>query len=101
MTECRVFPDGVAVDADAGHVYWTNMGVPEQDDGSVERVDLDGRRRKMVVEPGVTRTPKQLCLHKAEEKLYWSDRDGMRVMHANLDGSAIETLIETGRTDAT
>ena len=21
-------PDGVAVDADAGHIYWTNMGVP-------------------------------------------------------------------------
>lgn len=33
-------------------------------------------------------------------KLYWGDREGMRVMRANLDGSEIETLIERGRTDA-
>ncbi|MBV8347293.1 MAG: 3-hydroxyacyl-CoA dehydrogenase, partial [Mycolicibacterium sp.] len=25
VTGCRV-PDGVAVDVEAGHVYWTNMG---------------------------------------------------------------------------
>src|SRR4029077_7506675 len=31
--------------------------------------------------------------------LYWCDREGMRVMRANLDGSGIETLIETGHGD--
>jgi len=30
-------------------------------------------------------------------KLYWSDREGMRVMRSNLDGSQVETLVETGR----
>ena len=42
VTDCR-FPDGIAVDVAAGHIYWTNMGVPNLDDGSIERADLDGK----------------------------------------------------------
>jgi sugar lactone lactonase YvrE len=90
------YPDGVAVDVAAGHVYWTNMGVPSRNDGSIERADLDGKNRMFIVVPGGTFTPKQLHLDKANRKLYWSDREGMRVMRANLDGSQIETLIQTG-----
>jgi hypothetical protein len=33
-------------------------------------------------------------------KMYWSDREGMRVMRADLDGSNIEVLVTTGQTDA-
>ena len=40
-------PDGVVVDVAAGHVYWTNMGVPSSNDGSIERADLDGRNREI------------------------------------------------------
>ena len=94
-TDCP-YPDGVAVDVAAGHVYWTNMGVPSRNDGSIERADFDGRNRKFIVAPGGTFTPKQLHLDKANRKLYWSDREGMRVMRANLDGSRIETLVQTG-----
>jgi len=92
-------PDGIVVDVEAGHIYWTNMGIPNLDDGSIERADLDGRNRKVIVPQGVTHTPKQLHLDKANGKLYWGDREGMRVMRANLDGSQVETLIETGRGD--
>ena len=53
-----------------------------------------------IVPPGVTFTPKQLHLEKASGKLYWSDREGMRVMRANLDGSGVETLVQTGEGDA-
>src|SRR6476619_5737847 len=59
VTECRL-PDGIAVDVAAGHVYWTNMGNPKANDGSIERADLDGGNRKMIVPPGGTFTPKQL-----------------------------------------
>jgi hypothetical protein len=91
-------PDGIAVDAAAGHIYWTNMGTsPANNDGSIERADLDGRNRRMIVPPGKTFTPKQIQLDKKTGKLYWGDREGMRVMRCNLDGSQIETLVETGR----
>ena len=93
-------PDGIVVDAEAGHLYWTNMGVPSRNDGSIERADLDGRNRTTIVPEGATFTPKQLQLDKAGRKLYWSDREGMRVMRATLDGSSIETLVETGRTES-
>lgn len=89
-------PDGVAVDVAVGHVYWTNMGVPSRNDGSIERADLDGQNRKFIIAPGGTFTPKQLHLDKANGKLYWCDREGMRVMRANLDGSQIEILVQAG-----
>ena len=89
-------PDGIAVDAAAGHIYWTNMGVPNLNDGSIERADLDGKNRRVIVPQGVTHTPKQIHLDKANGKLYWCDREGMRVMRTNLDGSHVETLVKTG-----
>src|SRR6266852_4787298 len=98
VTDCHL-PDGIVVDAEAGHIYWTNMGIPNLDDGSIERADLDGGNRRVIVPQGVTHTPKQVHLDKGGGKLYWCDREGMRVMRANLDGSQAETLVETGRGD--
>ena len=98
VTGCAV-PDGVAVDVQAGHVYWTNMGAPPANDGSIERVDLDGRNRITVVPSGGTYTPKQLHIDAVGRKLYWGDREGMRVMRCELDGSHVETLVQTGQDD--
>ena len=98
VANCHL-PDGIVVDTEARHIYWTNMGVPNLDDGSIERADLDGSNRRVIVPQGVTHTPKQIHLDKENGKLYWSDREGMRVMRANLDGSQVEALVETGRGD--
>jgi len=41
---------------------------------------LDGTNVTNIVPPGKTWTPKQLQLDAKNGKLYWSDREGMRVM---------------------
>ena len=99
VTRCRL-PDGLAVDWAAGYIYWTNMGIPHRNDGSIERTDLDGGNRRFIIPEGGTFTPKQLHLEKRGGKLYWSDREGMRVMRANLDGSQVEILVQTGEGEA-
>ena len=83
----------MVLDVAAGHIYWTNMGDPNKNDGSIMRSDLNGKNMITIVPPGGAFTPKQLQLEKRSRKLYWSDREGMRVMRANLDGSEIETLV--------
>jgi DNA-binding beta-propeller fold protein YncE len=99
VEEGRKIPDGLVVDSAAGHMYWTNMGNPKANDGSILRSDLDGKNMTTVVPPGGTFTPKQLQLEKESGKLYWCDREGMRVMRANLDGSNIETLVDASEGD--
>jgi hypothetical protein len=99
VSEGRRIPDGIVVDSAAGHLYWTNMGNPTANDGSIERADFDGKNLTHIVPPGDTFTPKQLQLDEQNRKLYWCDREGMRVMRANLDGSKIETLIDTSEGD--
>jgi len=99
VSEGRKLPDGIVVDPAAGHIYWTNMGIPNANDGSVMRADLDGANTKTIVPEGATHTPKQLQLDKKNGKLYWSDREGMRVMRVNLDGSKLETLVDTSQGD--
>ena len=100
VSEGRRLPDGIVVDLEAGHLYWTNMGNPSANDGSIERSDFDGQNLTHIVPPGATFTPKQLQVDEKNRKLYWCDREGMRVMRANLDGSNIETLVDTSEGDA-
>jgi len=99
LENCGGTPDGIALDADKRHIYWTNMGNHyDQNDGYIERVDFDGSNRKIIIPPGTTFTPKQIKLDLENGLMYWCDREGMRVMRAQLDGSNITTLVQTGHT---
>lgn len=101
LPDAKDTPDGIAIDSDSGHIYWTNMGHSfSENDGYIQRMRLDGTEIVTLVQPGQTFTPKQLVLDLPNGKIYWSDREGMRVMRSNLDGSDVTVLVRTGTTDA-
>src|SRR3954469_369901 len=99
VEEGKKLPDGLAVDVAAGHLYWTNMGNLKKNDGSIFRSDLDGKNITTIIPAGGTFTPKQIQVETGTSKLYWCDREGMRVMRANLDGSNVQTLVDTSQGD--
>lgn len=106
-------PDGIAVDLRRRHVYWTNMGEPvapagrsptsdsaldfHAKNGSLERVDLDGTHRTTIIPQGSFVTGKQLVGAWSQGRLYWSDREGARVLSARLDGTDLrdEVVVAT------
>ena len=98
VTECRM-PDGIAVDVEGGHIYWTNMGVPILNDGSIERADLDGRNRKTIVPQGRHVHAETAPDRQEKRQAVLVRPRGMRVMRANLDGSNVETLVDSSRSD--
>src|ERR1700720_3310686 len=99
VSQAGNLPDGIVVDENSGHIYWTNMGTLGANDGSILRANLDGTNLMTIVPAGGTHTAKQIQLDKQNRKLYWCDREGMRVMRANLDGSDIETLVDPSEVD--
>lgn len=92
------YPDGIAVDKAAGYIYVSNMGNPmgSTASGSIQRVNLDGSNLTDLVPPGKTHTAKQMTLvqESSGKKLYWGDREGMKVMRCNVDGSGFETVVD-------
>lgn len=106
LDNLKYAPDGIAVDHDRKHIWWTSMGAKiDKDgssfdnDGSIHRCDIDGGNVETIIQFGQTHTPKQCVIAPKSGKLYWCDREGMRVMRANLDGSEIETLVKSGQGD--
>lgn len=89
-------PDGIIYSRRDDRIYWTNMGIPDQNDGSILSCNPDGSDIQQVLAPGKVHTPKQLKIDHTSGKLYFADREGLRVMRCNTDGSKLETLIKTG-----
>ncbi|KAJ0330101.1 hypothetical protein COL922a_012616 [Colletotrichum nupharicola] len=89
-------PDGIDIDEETKRMFWTCMGTPGEQDGAVYSANLDGTDVQSLFVPGVINTPKQLVVEPESRKIYFSDREGMRVYRSNLDGSELETLVASG-----
>jgi hypothetical protein len=87
-------PDGVQVDLDGGHIYWTNMGsaLGGANTGTVQRAALDGSKVETIVPAGVGNTFKQMTLDRTHKKIYWCDREGAKVWRSDYDGKNYEVL---------
>ena len=95
LVEGQHLPDGIVVDAAAGHIYWTNMGVPDRNDGSIMRCDLDGGHVTTIVPSGGTHTPKQICLDGAAGKLYWTDAGSGALRVGSTAGGGTPSTLDT------
>ncbi|KAJ4331337.1 hypothetical protein N0V87_009233 [Didymella glomerata] len=90
-------PDGIDVSISAGKLFWTNMGAsPSANNGSVMSSALDGSSVQAIVPEGAVHTPKQLKIDHQNQKLYFCDREGLRIHRCNFDGSAHEVILQTG-----
>ncbi|PNP73372.1 hypothetical protein FNYG_13270 [Fusarium nygamai] len=90
----QAVPDGIDVCDD--RMYWTCMGYPPTNDGAVYSAKLDGSDIRTVIPRGHVHTPKQLHISQKSKKIYFCDREGLRIHRCNLDGSQHEILVQTG-----
>lgn len=89
-------PDGIAVSNSPRRLFWTNMGIPTLNDGTVFSSELDGSDVKPIFPAGTIHTPKQITIDHQNSKLYIGDREGLRVHRSSLNGSDAEVLIRRG-----
>jgi sugar lactone lactonase YvrE len=91
-------PDGIAVDKEAGYIYFSNMRP-----GTVQRVKMDGTGLTTLVPENKFKVGKQLVLvvEDGKKKLYWCDREGQKVWRANVDGSGLEVVVDTSKDTCT
>ena len=101
--ECVVagqqLPDGIDISLSAGKLFWTSMGFPATNDGAILSSNLDGSDVKEIIPrgSGCAHTPKQLTVDHQNSKIYFGDREGLRVSRCNFDGSAFEVLVQRGQ----
>jgi 3-hydroxyacyl-CoA dehydrogenase len=90
-------PDGIDVSIPAGKLFWTNMGKsPSQNNGSVMAANLDGTNVRTIIPEGQVHTPKQIKIDHENKKLYFCDREGLRIHRCDYDGGNHEIIVQTG-----
>jgi 3-hydroxyacyl-CoA dehydrogenase len=90
-------PDGIDVSISSGKIFWTNMGKsPSGNNGSVMSANLDGTNVETIVPEGEVHTPKQIKIDHNNKKLYFCDREGMRIHRCDFDGSNHDIILQAG-----
>jgi len=89
-------PQGLALDVDAGHLYWSDENAASDGSGAIMRANLDGSGVTEIV--GGLDKPWGIALDLTGGKIYWADWWSETVRRANLDGSEVETIVDSGVT---
>jgi len=93
----QAMPDGIDVSISSGKIFWTNMGKsPFENNGSIMAANLDGTNAQTIIPEGQVHTPKQIKIDHDNKKLYFCDREGLRIHRCDFDGSNHEIIIQTG-----
>ncbi|KAI1810306.1 3-hydroxyacyl-CoA dehydrogenase [Poronia punctata] len=93
----QCLPDGIDYHTATGQIFWTSMGMPPSaPNGAVFSCNIREAVQRTILPPGAVHTPKQLLVDDRNAKLYVCDREGLRVLRCNLDGTQLEVLIKTG-----
>ena len=80
-------PWALAVDRDAGKLYWTCS-----QSGRIQRANLDGTNVEDLVTSGLVQ-PTGIDLDLVHGKMYWADHETGKLQRADLDGSNVEDLL--------
>ena len=86
-------PNGIALDSNAGKMYWTDSIELRSGIGKIRRANLDGSQVEDLVTTGA---PSSIALDPDRGKMYWTDAFTDAIRRANLDGSGVEDLVTTG-----
>ncbi|MFQ5493782.1 MAG: hypothetical protein ACE5EX_00210 [Phycisphaerae bacterium] len=83
---------GIAVNPSGGKVYWTSLqgGLGQS---YLRRANLDGTGIEVLFEENSANFW-GVAVDSAGGKVYWTDAAGERIRRANLNGSAVEILVE-------
>ncbi|OBT63193.1 hypothetical protein VE03_07735 [Pseudogymnoascus sp. 23342-1-I1] len=94
LSSSESLPDGITTLSN--RLYWTSMGSPSTNTGSIRSSLLSGGGITTILPPGAVHTPKQITADRTNNFLYVSDREGMRVVRFRPDGSELTVLVQNG-----
>lgn len=83
-------PRGITLDVQGGKMYFTHLGFGDGRNQGIGRADLDGGHGESLYVDGVVPLP--ITLDVEEGKMYWGELGGS-IKRANLDGTAVETIV--------
>ena len=88
---------GLALDLDAGKMYWTDRGTT-RNRARIQRANLDGTQVEdlLTLQLGLATGPVGLALDLGAGKMYWTGQDPGKIQRANLDGTEVEDLVTFG-----
>ena len=73
---------------DGASLYWT-------DERGIHRSDLDGQNPRTIVPIPITSIG-SMAIDEIDNKIYYADFYGKRILRSNLDGTELETVITSG-----